>query len=82
MAGGWFIIAAFTNGVFTDTVNWVCTNNSTTAGLTWAQEGFDDSSWTPAVYRGAYYTVGCDAKLIWYENHVLNEWIYCRYKRQ
>ena len=23
VAGGWFIIAAFTNGVITDTVNWV-----------------------------------------------------------
>ena len=58
------------------------TNNATATGLAWAQEGFDDSSWTLPLYRGTSHSVGCDSKLIWYQHNVVNEWIYCRYKRQ
>ncbi len=81
--GGWYSFsAAFTNGIITDTVNWVCTNNTTTTGPVWAQNEFDDSAWTPAMSRGPAYSVGCGSEMIWYENHVVNEWIYCRYKGQ
>ena len=84
VSGSRYINAAFTNGIITDTVNWVCTNNTNTntTDLTWTQEGFDDSGWPLAGGGGTAYSVGCGSQQIWYHHHVINEWIFCRYKRQ
>ena len=74
--GDWWLAAAFSNGIATNTADWKCTNQIED---NWNSIGFDASHWTPAVQRRTDSRFNCGDQYIWWTGQNLNQYIYCRY---